>query len=195
MAENFKACSVGICNNPVRSRGYCRSHYERLLRHGNPLGGGTPYGEPMRFIHEVALLHTSDDCLTWPFGRGSKGYGQLKIDGNAVYASRYVCELMNGPPPTPEHEAAHFCGKGHEGCIAPRHLSWKTSAENKDDELLHGTRNRGERNGKTKLAEPAVREILAMRGKETQRNLAKKFGVARATVAGIQNGHRWAWLI
>jgi len=34
-----KQCSIDGCNKTHKSRGYCRSHYERWQRHGNPLAG------------------------------------------------------------------------------------------------------------------------------------------------------------
>jgi hypothetical protein len=193
MAAEVKSCSVEICNNPAFARGYCGAHYQRMRRHGDPLAGGTWSGDPMWFIHEVALHHTGDECLTWPFSTNN-GYGQIRIDGTMVLATRYVCELVNGPPPTPEHHAAHSCGKGHESCISPIHLDWKTPAENKADELLHGTRNRGERNGQAKITEPEAREILALQGKETRRYLSERFGVSPRTILQIHKGERWGWL-
>ncbi|TBG78605.1 hypothetical protein ELG76_04115 [Rhizobium leguminosarum] len=148
----------------------------------------------MRFIKEVALLHTSDDCLKWPFSTNAWGYGKLSVDGKIVAAHRYVCELVRGASPTPEHEAAHSCGKGHEGCISPEHLSWKTRVENEADKLVHGTRPRGERHAKAKLTEADVREILAMKGKETQCKLAKRFSVSDAAISRIYAGQAWACL-
>lgn len=189
-----RACSISGCRNPYHSKGYCWSHYYRLLRHGDPLGGRTPDGEPMRFIHEVAIHHVGDECLIWPFGKNSAGYGTVRVDGKMVIATRYVCELVHGEPPTPEHQAAHSCGKGHEGCISPIHLSWKTPAENKADELIHGTRNRGERCGKSRLTEAEAREILALKGAESLRAIGVRFGVSRNTASQIHTGRTWAWL-
>jgi hypothetical protein len=148
----------------------------------------------MRFVREIALHYTGDGCLTWPFAKDRDGYGQIRVNGRTVVVSRYVCELVNGPAPTPKHEAAHSCGNGDKGCIAPDHLDWKTPSENNADKLIHGTINRGERNGKAKLSEAAVREIIAMKGKEMQIKLAEKFGVSNKTVSDIHTGRKWAWL-
>lgn len=154
----------------------------------------TKHGEPMRFIHEVALLHTGDECLAWPYSKNGKGYGLLKVEGKTTVASRYICELVRGSPPTPEHEASHSCGNGHEGCVSPIHLGWKTTAQNQADRLIHGTHNRGERHGQAKLTEADVRGIIAMKGKKTQRELAERFGVAHQTIGEIHAGRKWAWL-
>lgn len=194
---NSRLCSIPECGKPHKGKGYCGAHYYRLLRHGDPMGGRTSPGELLNFIHEVALHHIASDCLTWPFGKSGAGYGQLKVGGKYFVASRYVCELVHGAPPTPDHEAAHSCGKGHEGCIAPGHLSWKTLIENKDDELLHGTRPRGECHGRAKLTEAAVREIISLHSKETNSNLAElaeRFSVSRSTISRIHTGRNWAWL-
>lgn len=190
-----RLCSIPDCGKAHEAKGYCSAQYERLCRHGDPFGGGTSPGDPLRFIHESAVLHASDECLPWPFGKGPAGYaGMVLIDGKKVLASRYVCELVNGPPPTPEHEAAHSCGKGHEACIAPGHLVWKTHAENEADKLIHGTHGRGERNSKAKLTEAAVREILSLKGKETNPNLASRFGVVPQTISNIHTGRSWSWI-
>lgn len=146
------------------------------------------------FINEVVLIHTSDECLIWPFGKSSGGYGKIWINGRYVIASRYVCELAHGAPPTVEHEAAHSCGRGHEACISPVHLDWKTHTENMADRLEHGTHSRGERNGRAKITEPEAREILALKGIEPPNKLAEKFGVSRPTIAHIHAGRSWAWL-
>lgn len=187
-------CSIPGCGKRHEAKGYCKAHYKRFCKHGDPFGGRTSQGEPMRFVHEVALLYTGEECLRWPFTKNAKGYGYLWIDGKNVRAHRYVCELAHGAPPTPDHEAAHNCGKGHDSCIAPGHLDWKTRAENEADKLIHGTHSRGERNSGAKLTEAAARDILALKGIETQHNLAKRFLVSPGSIANIHAGRRWAWL-
>lgn len=191
---NPRICSIPDCGKPHDSKGYCNSHYFRLRKHGDPLGGRTPRGELMRFIHEVALNHSSEACLTWPFGRKAGGYGMVLVDGKKTHPHRYICGLANGAPPTPEHQAAHSCGNGHEGCIAPGHLSWKTCKDNHADKLEHGTHGRGERNSASKLTEADVHEIISVKGKISQSKLAAKFGVAQSAISKIQTGRAWGWL-
>jgi hypothetical protein len=164
------------------------------MRHGDPLGGRVPYGEPMRWIHEVALLHTAEGCLPWPFGKSANGYGVVKVGGETVLVHRYVCELAHGAAPTPGHEAAHSCGKGHEGCTAPGHLEWKTPTQNQADRLEHGTHSRGERSARAKLTEDDVRIIISLKGAETRVSLAARFGVSQQAIYRIQIGRTWAWL-
>lgn len=136
VALSERQCSIDDCSKPiVNIRGWCSAHYQRWRAHGDPLKGRTADGEPKRYLHEVVLAYEGDECMPWPYGRYASGYGRIR--GSIV--SRLVCEAVNGPPPTPKHEAAHSCGKGHEGCVTKGHLSWKTHAENMADTIAHGT--------------------------------------------------------
>lgn len=191
---NSRLCSIDGCGKSHKAKGCCHAHYLRLLRHGDPLGGGTSKGELLRWIHEVAIHHVGDDCLHWPYGNYGNGYGQFTIHGKKVGAHRYVCELAHGEAPTPDHDAAHSCGKGHEGCIAPDHLEWKTTAENMADKLVHDTHQRGERQWNAKLTEDNAREIIGLKGVESLTSLAARFGVARQTIYNIHAGRTWNWV-
>lgn len=146
-------------------------------------------GEPERFYREVVFPYGGNDCLLWPYGcsGGNKNYGMI----NGEYVHRRLCEEEHGPPPTPDHEAAHSCGKGHIACVTKRHLRWATPVENSADSLLHGTRARGERNGQAKLTEPEAREILALKGKLSQRVIAERYSVARTAVSAIHCRRSW----
>lgn len=190
----FRLCSVKGCRNRLHGRSYCCSHYSRWRRHGDPLAGIRYRGEIERFLRDVVLPYEGSECLLWPFPHNGNGYARYEVarqSGGRDYVHRIVCDHFNGPPPTPDHEAAHKCGRGHEGCVAGRHLRWATHAENMADTLAHGTRARGERNGHAKLTEENVRFILAMRGKMMQKELAAMFGVSRITVCDVQRGRRW----
>jgi hypothetical protein len=194
MANSNRICSIPDCGKPHRARGFCFMHYQRHRDHGDPLAGRVPNGEALKFYSEVVLRHDGLDCLIWPFNMNPNGYGSMDVNGKKRIVSRLLCEDVNGPPPTPEHEAAHSCGKGHLGCVTKGHLAWKTSKENKADMLTHGTINRGTRNGQSKLTEDQAREILSLKGKNTVRELSSQFGVSPMVVSRIQNGKSWAWI-
>lgn len=130
-----------------------------------------------------------DVCLKWPFAVNARGYGLAVIGGFQTIASRWMCILAHGEPPTPKHQAAHSCGKGHEGCVNPKHLSWKTHTENMADRKVHGTENIGERNGKTKLT---VEDVLAIRAAPPHlKPLVEKYGMTKHSLSRIRTGKRW----
>lgn len=193
-AGDITMCSVAGCDKPSLARGWCNAHWKRWRRHGYPEGGQTDRGEPRRFLDAVALVYDGHDCLIWPFARNGYGYGLIRDGGAMVLVPRLICEAVHGPPPTPKHEAAHSCGKGHEGCVAKRHLRWATRVENFADKIVHGTIVRGEWHTSAKLTEADVRAIRALEGTASQRALAKRFGVSQRTVGQIQRREHWAWL-
>lgn len=133
--------------------------------------------------------YQGDDCLKWPFGGEPKsGRGALRFAGAKGWAHRLMCELAHGKPPTPKHTAAHECGKGHEGCVNPRHLKWKTQAENLEDCRVHGTMVRHRGGNRRRLTPDQVQEIKAARGVQTQLQLATAYGVSEGTISDIWHG-------
>lgn len=193
----LRLCSIPNCGKPHKARGWCSGHWWRWRLYGDPLKGDTPKGEPLRFFREVVMAYEGDDCLRWPFATKGDGDGRgvLRIGDRTCIVSRLVCEEAHGKPPTPKHEAAHSCGNGHLACVTKGHLSWKTSKGNKDDQLVHGTRARGERSGGAKLTAADVREIRKLRAAGAPlKDLADRYGVDFSTIGNIARGDSWAWL-
>ena len=187
-----RICSIDGCGKAVKGHGWCEAHYWRWRKHGDPLGGGTPRGEPLDFLENTVIPFDGDECLIWPYSTNDSGYGQIWRDGKVRIVSRVVCEIIHGPPPTPKHEAAHSCGKGHIGCVTKRHLRWATKEGNQADRLIHDTHIRGERHANAKLTEAKVLEIRA--STMSHRELAKEYGVTRLTVSRVKLRKTWAWL-
>lgn len=134
------------------------------------------------------VTYRGDECLIWPHGR-SRGYGVLKYEGKTQKAHRVMCRLAHGEPPTPDHEAAHSCGRGDDACIHPDHLSWKTRAENQADRRLHGTTTTS---GKRRRLNGKQVEAIRADTTSTNADLAKKHGVTRSAIRKIKLGELWA---
>jgi hypothetical protein len=194
MAEH-RICSVEGCCNPIHGRGLCDKHLKRLRKHGDTetrLRAAT--GERRAWL-EAHIDYQGEDCLAWPYSRYHTGFGQFSVSlGVNGTASRVMCELAHGPAPSSDHQAAHSCGKGHEGCVHPGHLRWATQAENEADKLVHGTHSRGERQWQAKLTEADVRRIKSLRGLKSQSALAREYGVSQTTISDVMTGRRWGWL-
>ena len=96
---------------------------------------------------------------------------------------------------TRELQAAHGLCHNRE-CYNPRHLSWKTRAENNADKLRDGTDNRGMKHNLAKLTDEQVLEAydLAWHSDLTQREIGKQFGVSQRSVSDIKHGRRWSHL-
>lgn len=188
-------CSVENCIRDAKTRGWCLIHYQRVWRHGTPDGSGRPIrGSTKQFILDN-INYSGDDCLIWPYSRSSKhGYAEIRREhfGSGM-AHRSMCIAAHGPPPTKTHEAAHSCGKGNQGCVNPKHLSWKTPTENNKDKLKHGTQPWGELMWHTaKLTFEQAKRVKY--GDEDAKLLAKEFGVTTETIYRIRRGDNWRYL-
>lgn len=193
-----RICTIPDCGKKHFGRGWCNAHYSRWRDHGDPLGGGRPLssrGEPLQWMQEH-LDYDESGCLIWPFARHQNGYGALTEGGEKFLAHRWACEQVNGPPPSPRHEAAHACGRGKQGCVNPRHLRWATKVENEADKAAHGS-VKGSRNPRAQLTEDQVLEIFGRPRPRTRYEaeaVAAVYGVAWNVVRDIFNGRNWAWL-
>lgn len=189
----LKICSVDGCDKKHYGNGYCTMHRERFKKYGDVNFRKRPgNGEAHAFIFKAALI-SCEECVQWPFTRNN-GYGQITFRGKRTLPSRAVCIVAHGDPPTDKHEAAHSCGKGHEGCVNPRHLRWATSKENSQDTILHGTVPRGEKCVHSRVTESQARFMIENRDKIKQKDIAAMLGVPKPTVCQIQKGKSWKWL-
>lgn len=193
--QTGKPCTVDGCDKPSGYRGMCQMHFKRLQTRGS-VSDDALHPKHKRRIKwlEAHKDYAGDGCLKWPFGVNETGRGVATINGVNATAPNIMCTLAHGPAPTPDHEAAHSCGKGHEGCVHPAHLRWATRAENRADMIVHGTIRRGELVNTNKLSVSQVRQIRAVEGSMHRKDTAKMFGVSYWTVWEIQTRRSWAWL-
>jgi hypothetical protein len=110
--------------------------------------------------------------------------------GRGIPVHRLVALAFLGEPPSEDHVVAHCDGSRDNN--QPWNLRWATQKENVADTFLHGTHNRGSRNGQAKLDEDSVLQILGMAAQGVpRRELAQTFGVCRQAIDDIINGKRW----
>jgi len=198
-----------ICAHPGCSKiakypnkyGFCGMHKSRLDR-GQAMDGPprrVPNGLMNKYLDEL-LATKADECIIWPFWRRGDGYAAASLEGyypNYVGHSvcRNICTWVNGPPPSPEFQAAHDCGKGRSGCVNPRHLLWKTPKDNTGDKVRHGTAQRGSKANGSVLKEediPVIRGLLA--SGMTGYRIAGLYGVDHSTISMIKRGRTW-WYV
>jgi hypothetical protein len=139
-------------------------------------------GRSYRWLMEH-VSHQGDACLIWPFGRDRRiNRGSLGYKGTRYWAHRLMCEMAHGAPPTPKHQAAHNCGKGHYCCVNPRHLEWKTNTQNQLDRAVNGNALRNPHGPGGALSDEQKAGIMALKGKMPQTKIAAKFGVSLGCV-------------
>jgi hypothetical protein len=189
-----RICKIDGCIKKHKARGFCKTHYKRLMNHGSPHIGMGPNGFVQDWLLEHAI-HDGNECLIWPYASSSTGYPVINWQKYKTRsATRIMCEMAHGLPPSPKHQCAHSCGNGHNGCINPQHLRWATPKENNADQLVHGTRPRGSSRPNAKLNEASVaaaRDAYS-RHEKNSIELANELGVSQSTISAILNRRTWA---
>ena len=124
MAET--TCSINDCENKTVGRGWCRMHYARWRRTGDPLKVRlVKHGTPEATID--ANSEWRDGCLEWTGSVGGPGYPRVTVDGQRKNAHRYVWERHNGAIPTEAYIDHACCNKR---CLNIDHLRLATPAQN-----------------------------------------------------------------
>lgn len=134
MPQWARECEIEGCDHRHLCRGWCRKHYERWRRHGDPEHPASH--EPKRDWIERVANTTTDDCIEWPWGKRSEdGYGILRIGENKIRVSHLILEASGrSRPDPPGNLALHSCD--NPPCSNPRHLRWGTQYENVQDREL-----------------------------------------------------------
>lgn len=146
---------------------------------------------PVRYKTQKIL---SPKELKRPTGKGYLQVTLKNIERGAStrYIHRLVCEAFQGSPSDPTLHCCHNDGDKHNN--HPGNLRWDTKTANEKDRLAHGTSNRGERHGLSKLTESDVQQIRHQLAKgRKQAEIADQFGVSQATISGIKCARRWAY--
>ena len=153
---------------------------------------------PPRFWAKVRIGSVPADrpdlgpCWEWTAAQNDQGYGFFRVgsrtDGTnrLVRAHRLAYETLIGPIPE-GLESDHLCR--NRPCANPGHIEPVTSALNNHRGVR--AQNKGEANAFAKLNEDEVRTIRALRGRFSQRALAKRFGWGKrksAASSGAKHG-------
>jgi hypothetical protein len=184
-----RKCSVDGCGQLHYAKGYCNRHWQRLNSGKDTawaLPMRAPNGAPRAWIREHAS-YAGVKCVIWPFARRQNGWPKMA----SLSPAKMMCELSHGKSPSKKHQVAHSCGRGHEGCLSPKHIRWATSKENNDDKIGHGTLLRGTQIKQAKLSERDVIEIRALAHTMSHSYIASQLGVSRPTISRAIAGKTW----
>ena len=130
-------CSVDGCARPLDARGWCRMHWKRWRKHGDPRSG-----QPQRIVgDDLARLmsHVRVDpsgCWIWSGSLNGRGYGQMYWRGRVRRAHRVSYALLKGPL-VEGLDLDHLCRVTL--CVNPAHLEQVTHLVN----VRRGWRARG----------------------------------------------------
>lgn len=130
-------CSVDDCERPSYARTWCRLHYHRWRRQGDPLKvvPDSERAHPVRDITERfwAKVEKTATCWVWT-GATKYGYGVIGVGRRTegtVQVHRLSYELHTGPIPE-GLQIDHLCF--NTACVNPDHLEAVTQQVNLERE-------------------------------------------------------------
>ncbi len=129
-----RGCDVDGCERAHYGRGFCRLHWERANKHGDPETVKAMFGATV----DERLSHYSrpaGDCNVWTGHRNAGGYGQIQVNGRPRAAHRIAYELAHGPI-ADGLVVRHTCD--NPPCIRVDHLIIGTVADNNRDKAERG---------------------------------------------------------
>lgn len=149
-----------------------------------------PIGLLKRFWTKVDIRGI-DECWPWKGVRYYTGYGCFRMYGHNRQAHRAAYELTYGSI-DPNLDCCHHCD--NRPCCNPSHLVMWPTKKNIEDMIQKGRHRprKGEENGRCKLNESQVREILKMpeEGFVTEQ-VARDYGVSGFAIYALRYGKSW----
>ena len=133
-----------------------------------------------------AIFDKDTDCWLWIASKHSSGYGAFWFNCRMDNAHRVSYEIFVGYIPLGLF-VLHRCDV--EICINPAHLFIGSQSDNIRDAISKG-RISSEILA-TKLTRNEVNEIRWLKGKRSQGELAKTYGVNQSHISRIQSGKVW----
>lgn len=119
-----RPCKIDGCDRPTYGRGWCKMHYARWVRHGDPLMSVRNLTSEDRFW---AKVNKTAGCWVWMGKPDPKGYGHIVVDGKRHPAHRLSWTMANGPVPY-GMVVDHVCH--NKSCVNPAHLRLATTKQN-----------------------------------------------------------------
>lgn len=177
------------CPKAHYGNGYCRMHWERNAKHGDPrkvleLRGATD-------AERLAFWSKPDgECVVWKGGRGPRGYGLAYSSALGYMSAHRLSYIVNHGPIPDGLMVRHTCD--NPPCIRAEHLMLGDNWENMRDMVERGRSLKGEANPQVRIAESSVPLIRQARASgETLRSVASRFGISPSQVARIANRTSW----
>lgn len=142
-------------------------------------------------IRERIIIDPDTGCHVWTGAKTETGYGRIWYDGKVVRLHRLAYERHTGTKIPKGKCVLHDCDS--PPCVNPAHLFLGTQQDNIQDCVRKGrlkiVHHKGEKHIGSKLTNEQVVEIRART--ESQRKLAKEYGVSFQTISRIKRHEQW----
>lgn len=150
--------------------------------------------EKWLWLEQRAVAAEGSECVLWPWGLTSAGYGSISCGGRSRLISHLILEMSGSSRPDfPRNHALHSCDV--RTCGNRSHLSWGTNAENIRQKMLRGRSKVGPvgvAHHNAKLNPEKVRQVRTLlAGGLPLDAVAERFQVSRPAIARIRDGRAW----
>lgn len=135
----------------------------------------------------LLTIPADDSCMEWPRGRHNRGYGKIWT-GTREFVHRVAYRLAIGTVPD-GMEVLHKCD--NPPCFRPSHLAIGTHDDNMKDAARKGRTHAGERHRDHKVTVEQVKEIRALSGDVTQRELGRMYGLDKSVISRMVTRQTW----
>jgi len=169
LSKQCSVCINSLRRNPEEFKEKYRSlkvRFENLVFYGSP-----------------------DGCHYWAGSVKNTGYGEFWNGSKMERVHRIAYKLYKGPIPEDKNTICHSCD--NRMCVNPDHLFAGTITDNHEDMVSKNRHTFGETNGRAKMTEDNVVEILVNPYGLRVSDFAKKFNVSRTMIRYVQDGVTW----
>ena len=137
----LRACSIEGCTKSGKlTRGWCVTHYNRWVTHGDPEKTLYIRNDPeRRFWIKVTK---TPSCWEWNAAKSYDGYGLFNLGGKSRKAHRVAYTFVHGGIPEGK-ELDHVCR--NRACVRPDHLRPVTNKQNAEHRDSRGRHSSGYR--------------------------------------------------
>lgn len=188
-------CSIHGCDLKVYGRGWCKKHWTRWRRNGDPelrlrAKKGGSLEEKFRHFMPGDPPHggRQGPCWEWTGRKNDKGYGVFTNLKKSIRAHRVSYKIFKGEEPGPV--LRHTCD--NPSCCNPEHLVPGTFQDNSQDMVDRGRSRKGQQHPHAKLTENDVMEIRRLHSEGvTLTYLAAQFGITKGNASFITRGQTW----
>lgn len=136
----MNTCSIKNCGQPAKTRGWCKAHYSKWLKTGDPTTPNKRRGrgpEALKKILNTKKFPVKKCVVDWPAGTKQRGYPTVEWENKRQQVSRIVCRHFHGIPKDRHAVCRHLCN--NPTCYNPNHLRWGRQKDNVHDKKEHGT--------------------------------------------------------
>lgn len=181
----MKICSIPGCESQYFCKSYCKNHYARFYKNGDPYKRKSSSRKIDYKVTETGCFECTSHAVN------STGYFFIRNNGKTYQLHRFIYKEMFGEIPK-GLVVRHKCD--NRKCINPEHLELGTLADNNRDRVERGRSGdvKGEKVGTSKLKESEVKEIKSLLREGVKgKRIAKIFNVSESAISCIKRGERW----